>query len=135
MPLPNRRSSSSSSSTRTSSGRDRLPPPTTMGTTNRWHSSTNRALNEWAARRANGATTRGGLPDNHQLVHSASVEVGAEEPLQVVDEGEYLLVWHCPVEVAVLVRYVAVERRDRRVDQLGHGEPPFTQLVGTVLRL
>jgi hypothetical protein len=31
-------------------GRDRLPSPTTMGVMNRWHSSTNPALNAWAAR-------------------------------------------------------------------------------------
>jgi hypothetical protein len=41
----------------------------------------------------------------------------------------HLLVGHGPVEVAVLVRYVAVERCDRRVDQLGRGEPPFTSLI------
>jgi hypothetical protein len=49
MPLPKRRSSISSSFRRTPSGRDRLPPPTT-GATNRWHSSTNPALNAWEAR-------------------------------------------------------------------------------------
>ena len=27
-----------------------MPPPTTTGVTNRWHSSTNPALNAWAAR-------------------------------------------------------------------------------------
>jgi hypothetical protein len=35
----------------------------------------------------------------------------------------YLLVRCSPVEVAVLVRYVTVERRDGRVNQLGQGEP------------
>src|SRR6266516_182313 len=34
-----------------------------------------------------------------------------------------------PVEVAVLVRDIAVERRDRRVDQLGHREPPIRRHV------
>jgi len=68
------------------------------------------------------------LPVDHRLVHPAPVEVGANRPLEVIDEGMHLLVRRSPVEVAVLVRYVAVERDDRRVDQLGHGEPPFKQL-------
>jgi hypothetical protein len=50
MPLPKRRSSSSSSFRRTLLGRDCLPPPTTIGARNRWHSSTNPALIAWAAR-------------------------------------------------------------------------------------
>src|SRR5512139_1853925 len=50
MPLPKRRSSSSSSSSRTSAGSDCLPPPTMIGAMNRWHSSTNPALNALAAR-------------------------------------------------------------------------------------
>ena len=179
MPLPKRRSSSSSSFRRTLLGRDCLPPPTTMGATNRWHSSTNPALIAWAA--SSGPPTRDvtfrlrfhlpdrfrvevsldprpgaghrlqrrgvhdlvgglpylrevlyegqlvgegvrGLPVDHHLVHPAPVEVGADRPLEVVDEGVHLLVRLSPVEVAVLVRDVAVERRDRRVDQLGHGE-------------
>jgi hypothetical protein len=33
-----------------------------------------------------------GLPDVHQLVHPAPVQVGADRPHQVVDEGEELLV-------------------------------------------
>ena len=59
-----------------------------------------------------------GLPEDHRLVHPAPVEVGADRPLEVVDEGVHLLVGRGPVEVAVVVRDVAVERRDRRVDQL-----------------
>src|SRR3712207_4336306 len=39
----------------------------------------------------------------------------------------HLLVRHSPLEVAVHIRYVAVERGDRRVDQRGHGKPPSTQ--------
>src|SRR4029453_11554362 len=64
-----------------------------------------------------------GLPEGYDLVHAASVEVGADGPLEVVDEGVDLLVRLGPVEVAVLVGHAAVERLDRRVDQLGHGEP------------
>src|SRR5215210_3678336 len=66
------------------------------------------------------------VPVEHHLIHPAPVEVGADRPLEVVDEGVHLLVRRSPVEVAVLVRYVAVERRDRQVDKLGHCEPPFT---------
>src|SRR5438132_465534 len=61
-----------------------------------------------------------GLPVDHHLVHPAPVEIGANRSLEVVDEGVQLLVRCGPVEVAVHVRYVAVERRDRRIDQLGH---------------
>jgi hypothetical protein len=50
MPLPKRRSSNSSSFRRTLLGRDCLPPPTAMGATNSWHSSTKPALNAWAAK-------------------------------------------------------------------------------------
>ena len=182
MPLPKRRSSSSSSCQRTLSGRDCVPPPTTMGATKRWHSSTNPALIAWAAR--SGPPTRDvafrrrfhlpdrvrvevpldpcpgagdgvqrpgvhdlvgrlpdlrvvpddgrlvgegdGLPVGHHLVHPAPVEVGADRPLEVVDEAVHLLVRRGPVEVAVVVRDVAVERRERRVDQLGHAEPDAT---------
>src|SRR5215203_3674144 len=63
-----------------------------------------------------------GLPDGHHVVYPAPVEVGADRALEVVDEGVHLLVRRSPVEVAVLVRYVAVERRDLRVDQPSHGE-------------
>ncbi len=66
----------------------------------------------------------GRLPGHQHLVHPASEEVGAHRSLEVVDEGVHLLVRRRPVEVAVLVGHVAVERRDRRVDELRHGEPP-----------
>src|SRR4029453_11723335 len=52
-----------------------------------------------------------------------SVQVGADLPLQVVDKGMGLLVWRAPVEAALRVRHISVERRDRRVDQLGHAAP------------
>jgi hypothetical protein len=45
----------------------------------------------------------------HQLVHPAPVQVGADRPLQFVDEGEELLVWYRPVELAVLVGDIAVK--------------------------
>src|SRR6185437_12928730 len=64
-----------------------------------------------------------GLPVRHHLIHTAAVEVGADRPLQVVDEEVHLLARSRPVEVAVLVRDVTVERRQRRIDQLGHGLP------------
>src|SRR5437773_2129039 len=60
------------------------------------------------------------LPEDHPLVHAASVQVRADRPLEVVDERVYLLVRLGPVELALRVLDVAVERRDRRVDQLGH---------------
>ncbi len=49
MPLSKRCSPASSSSRRTSSGKEGLPPPTRMGATNRWNSSTSPALIAWAA--------------------------------------------------------------------------------------
>ena len=67
------------------------------------------------------AVGRHRLPDDHDLVHPAAVEVGPDRPLVVVDERVDLVVGRRPVEVAVLVGDVAVERGDRRVDQLGHG--------------
>src|ERR1035437_5842190 len=48
-PFRNRRSSRSSSCARTLSGRARLPPPTTIGHKNRWHSSTSPAPIAWPA--------------------------------------------------------------------------------------
>src|SRR3989442_7036360 len=68
---------------------------------------------------------RCGFPVPHHVVHPASVEVGTDAPLEVVDEGVDLLVRRSPVEVAVLVRDVAVERCDRRIDQPGHVELPL----------
>src|SRR6266702_19648 len=64
-----------------------------------------------------------GLPDLHQLVQPASVQVGADRPQQVVDEGVVLLAWCPPVELAVLVGDVAVKGRIHHIEQLGHGEP------------
>src|SRR5215218_5762856 len=190
MPLAKRRSSSSSSFRRTLSGRNRLPPPTTIGATNRCNSSTNPALNAWAAS-SGPPTTRSrqslhlpdrfgievpldprpggryrlqrrgvhnlvcrlpdlrkiphqggpagecgvGLPTDHRFVHPTPVQVSADRPLEVVNESMHLLVRDGPVVIAVLVRYVVVERRDRQVDQLSHGEPLFTQPDCMVLRL
>src|SRR5215208_2148411 len=75
-------------------------------------------LPEFAHQRRPLAERGVGLPADHRLVHPAPVEVGAEGPVEVVDEGMHLIVWDGPVEVAVLVRYIAVERRDHRVDEL-----------------
>src|SRR5215211_2121689 len=77
----------------------------------------------------------GGLPVDHRLVHPAAEEVGADRPGEVVDEGVRVLGRLGPVEVAVLVRYVAVERHDRRGYQLGHGDPSFARPDCMVLRL
>jgi hypothetical protein len=46
--------------------------------------------------------------------------MGAHRALEVVDEPVDFLVRLRPVEVAVLVGDIAVERGDRRIDQLGH---------------
>src|SRR3954467_5351794 len=51
-PLPKRRAASSSSSTRTPSGRAGVPPPTTIGLSIRWHSSTRPAASACPARSA-----------------------------------------------------------------------------------
>src|ERR1700674_4723986 len=59
------------------------------------------------------------LPRDHHLVHPASVQVCAGPSLEVVDEGVNLVVRLSPVEVAVLVSHIAVERGARRVDQPG----------------
>ena len=56
------------------------------------------------------------------VVHPPAVEVGADRPLLLVHERVDLLVGHAPVEVPVRVRDEAVERRDRRVDQVGHDD-------------
>src|SRR6476659_2716358 len=47
--------------------------------------------------------------------------MSADRPLEVVEEGVHLLVRPRPVELAGRVLDVAVERGERRVDQLGHG--------------
>ena len=46
--------------------------------------------------------------------------MGAGGPLEVVDERVHLLIQRPPVEFALLVLDVAVGRRDRRIDQVGH---------------
>ena len=62
------------------------------------------------------------FPVRHHLVHPASEEVGADGPFEVVDERVHLLVRGSPLEAALRVGHVAVERGDRGVDQLGHGD-------------
>ena len=61
-----------------------------------------------------------GLPGEHHLEHPPPVEVGADRPLEVVDERVHLLVRHAPVELALLICDIAVERCDGEVDQLAH---------------
>ena len=63
------------------------------------------------------------LPDGHRLVHAPAVEVGADRPLEVVDEGVHLGVGHRPVEPAFPVFDVAIEGRDRRVDEFAMMPP------------
>src|SRR3954453_4098405 len=60
------------------------------------------------------------FPDGHRLVHPAPVKIGADRALEGVDEPVHLLAGRSPVEVAILVRHVAVEGGDRGVAQLGH---------------
>ena len=65
-----------------------------------------------------------GLPDRHRLVHAPAVEGRGGPPLEVVDEGVHLRVRCRPVEAALLVLDEAVERGERRVDELAHELPP-----------
>ena len=64
------------------------------------------------------------FPEHHHLVHPPPVQVRADRPFEVVDECVDLGVGRRPVQGAVLVRDVPVERRDHRVDQPGHRELP-----------
>jgi hypothetical protein len=70
------------------------------------------------------ATSFAERPPNPFAVHPPPVKVGADRPLEVVDERVQLIVWPGPVEVAVCVLDIAVEGRDGRVDQLGHRLSP-----------
>jgi hypothetical protein len=58
-----------------------------------------------------GRLTRGvqRLPKDHHLVHAATVEVGTDRPLQLVDERVHFFVGRGPLEVALIVGDVAVE--------------------------
>ena len=60
------------------------------------------------------------LPEGHRLVHPAPVEVRPDRALEVVHERVHLVVGRRPAEAAVAVGHVAVERRDRGVDQPRH---------------
>lgn len=62
-------------------------------------------------------------PCDQHFVHPAPQEIGADRPRQVVDERVHFPVRLGPVEVAVPVRDVPVERHDRRIDQLRHEGP------------
>ncbi len=63
------------------------------------------------------------LPGQHCLVHPTPVEVCADWPFEVVDEGEDLFVRLCPVESAMGIFDIAVKRTDRGIDEPGHGDP------------
>jgi hypothetical protein len=119
-----------------------LPPPTRTGPRKRWHSSTNPgSLAGHRLKRpgvdnllgrppdlgevpGHGGLIVVGLPVDHGLVHASPVQMGADGPLEVVDERVHLLIRCRPVEVALLVLDVAVERCDRRIDQAGHLKRP-----------
>ena len=64
-----------------------------------------------------------GVPGGHHLVHPAPEQLGADLPLELVDEAMHLRVGHAPVELAVRIRDIPVERRDPGVDQPGHDSP------------
>ena len=64
-----------------------------------------------------------GVPSGHDFIHAATIEIRTDRAFEEVDEGVQLFVWLGPVEDAVLVGYVAVERHDDRIDQFRHGEP------------
>ena len=61
-----------------------------------------------------------GVPDHHRLVHPAPIEVGAYRSLEVVDEGMHLLIRRRPIELALAVLDVPIERCKGRIDQFGH---------------
>ena len=62
-----------------------------------------------------------GLPRQQHLVHAAPEQPGPDRPGEVIDVRVYDLVRHGPVPLALFVGDEAVERRNRRVDELGHG--------------
>src|SRR5256885_9242105 len=62
---------------------------------------------------------QGGLPEDHRLVHAAPVEICADRALLRIDEAVDIFVGCRPVEVAARIGDVTVNRRDRRVDELG----------------
>src|SRR5437588_1793051 len=62
------------------------------------------------------------LPEDHRLVHPPTVKVGADRPLEIVDKSMYLPIGRGPLEVALFVLDVPIERVDRRIDQLGHSD-------------
>ena len=69
------------------------------------------------------------LPVHHRFVHPAAVEVGADRRGELVDVRVNRLVrGGAPAEGTVLVFDVAVQRREHRVDQLGHAPHLRVQL-------
>ena len=70
-----------------------------------------------------------GLPNGHDFVHAAAIEIGPDWALQFVDEGMHFFVRLGPVEVTLLVRNVAVKRHDHRVDQLRHSGASYGRVL------
>jgi len=66
-----------------------------------------------------------GFPGDHHLVEPTSVQLRPDRAHEVVDHRMDVVVGDTPVEVAVAVRDVAVERCDHRIDQLRHSSPPL----------
>src|SRR5262249_4970669 len=62
----------------------------------------------------------GVVPAGHHVVHAPPIEIDANWPFEIVDEGVRLLVGRGPLEVTRLVRSVAVKCRDCQIDQFGH---------------
>src|SRR5215210_31053 len=62
-----------------------------------------------------------GLPHLQHVVHAAPEQPGPERPGELVDVRMDVLVREGPVPLALLVGDVAVERRDRGVDEPRHG--------------
>jgi hypothetical protein len=58
-------------------------------------------------------------------IQQTFVEIGADRPLEVIDERMHLGIGGRPLETAALILDISVEGRDRRVDQLGHAVPPL----------
>lgn len=76
----------------------------------------------------------GGLPVEHCLVHSTSVQVGVDRPRQLVDEGVHLVVGASssghPFEPALSLFHIPVESGDRRADEMRQTNASASQSSG-----
>lgn len=77
-------------------------------------------LSEVGLRRRQSGFLADRLPDRHRLVHAPAVEAGTNGPFELVDERMHTGVGNRPINAAVGVFDVAVQRRDRGADELGH---------------